>query len=237
MGRFRNQWEQVRGNFKYEILRTSVFWFVSKFGASVIATLTAVTSFILGHREMALLIGVPAAYWVLQGIITWILPKKLNLRFVPHGDNSPNVCLEVFNDNAMTKISARIRVLSRSYGQGVKQYGYDGVWVGPDFSLNNRKHLPTQGHNTSVKVAKGKSENLLIATIRERLHGQLTLDLMGIEEKLMWDFESKSDSPPLPHFVLQIEFFGEGVDKPVPKIYRLGPKHSYGPVGMEEVRP
>ena len=236
MGRFRDQWEQVRGNFKYEAAKSVVIWFFTKFGVSVIATLTAFITFLLVHREVPLLIGIPAAFWMLQILLASVVPKRLRLKFVTHGDNSLNVYLEVFNESPVIDLSAQLRILSRSDGRSVKQFGYKGIWTGPDFSISSRVHVPEQGSKISVRVDTGKSDCLLIATMqRQQLHGQSVLDLIGIDEKLMWDFEVKDKNAPLPYLTLQIDVFGQGIDKPVKKIYRLGPKHSRGPIGMSEV--
>jgi hypothetical protein len=93
----REQWKQVRGSFKYEAAKSVLMWFYVKMGASVVATVTSLIAFLRGHREASLLIGIPAIFWVLQMFFAWVVPKRLNLQFVPHGDNSPLLCLEVKN--------------------------------------------------------------------------------------------------------------------------------------------
>jgi hypothetical protein len=161
--------------------------------------------------------------------------QKLCLELIPHGINSPDLFLEVINNGEPTELTAKIRILSRSYGDGVKGYAFDGLWDGPAFSVSSRRRIPTQGGRTSVHVKTGDNALLRIASMRPELaHGQSIMDLVNIKEKLMWDFEQKPNSD-LPFFTLQIQLLAEGFLKPKPKIYKVGPTHAYGPIGMTEV--
>ena len=236
MGRIKNQWKQIRGNFKYEVVRTFAIWFFTKFGVSVIATLTAITSFILGHREMALLVGVPAAYWVLQVILTWVLPKKLNLKFVPHGDNSPLLCLEIQNKGDAAEITAIMRVVSRSYGGLVDTRPYVGRWTLLSYKKKWDDYRPDP---TASEVAIPPGNHRILEIARQAPENGSGNDisaayLVGSDEFLRWEFEPKLDSK-LPTFRLHIEFRGEGISKSVCKLYDVGPVKACGPLGMTEV--
>jgi len=238
MGKIRNQWEQIRGNAKYEAARSVLIWFYTKLGVSMVATLTAAVTFISGHREMAMLVGIPAVFWVLQIFLAWAAPKKLHLRLTPHGENSSDVYLEVTNGSNSTRMSAQIKVLRRSYGDGVKKYCYTGIWSGPKYAKEGWNHVqPVRDHGekTSVAIDTGKSHLLRIATILDKEHGLCTLALVGIEEeKLMWDFEPTPNSH-LPFFVLNIKLFGEGFPNTISRDYKVGPKTFRGAMEMTEV--
>ena len=87
-----------------------------------------------------------------------------------------------------------------------------------------------------VPIGKGKSHLLRIATMnQDNDYNQSTLDLVGIEEKLMWDFEPSQNSH-LPHFVVRVKLFGEGLTNSISKDYKIGPKTFRGPVEMTEVK-
>ena len=135
-------------------------------------------------------------------------------------------------------MSAQIGVLRRSYGEGVKKYRYTGIWSGPIFAMENWNEVqPVRDHGerTSVVITSGKSHLLRIASVElNDDYGQCTLSLVGLEEKLMWDFEP-SPKNPLPFFVVQVQLFGEGFVSPPPSDYRIGPKTSIGPMEMTEV--
>lgn len=164
--------------------------------------------------------------------------RELGLGLIPHGDNSSEVYLEVINNSETTQMSAQIGVLSRSYGDGVKKYRYTGIWSGPIFAMENWNEVqPVRDHGkrTSVVITSGKSHLLRIASVElNDDYGQCTLSLVGLEEKLMWDFEP-SPKNHLPFFVVQVQLFGEGFVSPPPKNYRVGPKASIGPMDMVEV--
>jgi hypothetical protein len=172
--------------------------------------------------------------------ISEIAPEKrdLNLELIPHGENSSEVYLEVINKSETTKMSAQIRVLSKSYGDGVKKYGYEGFWSGPIFAIQGwDKVLPVRDHGerTSVVIPSEKSHLLRIASVDlNHDHGQCTLSLVGIEEKLMLDFEPTPNSH-LPFFVLNVKFFGEGFVNTISRDYKVGPKTFRGPMEMTEV--
>jgi hypothetical protein len=237
MGWFRNQWEQVRGNFKYEVGRSFAVWFLAKFGVSMIATLTALIAFVLGHREIAVLTAIPAGFWVAQSIVVWHRTKTLKLKLVPHGENSPDLYLEVVNLSNTAQISAEIRVVKKSYGEGVKRYPYVGIWSGPIFAMegwNQMMPVRDHGERTKISISKGKSHLLRIGAMnQDDNYNQSTLDLVGIEEKLMWDFEPTPNSH-LPFFVLNVKIFGEGFTNTISKDYKVGPKTFRGPTEMME---
>jgi|GEM_PF-5042898 len=241
MGKLREQWEQIRGNFKYEVVRTFVLWFFKIFGVSMIATFASAGAFIMGHREPATLIAIPSVFWIAQSVILYlkpktIPPKSLEVVLSTHGDNSSDVYLEVKNHSEATTFSAQLRIISRNYGDGVKTFSYDGKWS-HRYSIESWNEYSTEedhGESISVSIAKGKSYRLRIATILEKEHGLCTLALVGIEEKLVWDFEPKHTSY-LPFFVIGVSIFGEGFSEPVTGMYKLGPAHAYGPMQMVAV--
>jgi hypothetical protein len=65
-------------------------------------------------------VGKPAIVWSL---------KLLDLSFAAHGENNPLLCLEVKNNGETAKITATIRVVSRSYGEPVNTRPYTGQWT------------------------------------------------------------------------------------------------------------
>jgi hypothetical protein len=162
--------------------------------------------------------------------------KVLDLTLTPHGDNSAELCLEVMNNGEPTKFTAQMRVLSRSYGDGVNGRPFDGCWA-PSSSLKKRwDDTRPNPQYSSVTIPSGRSRLLQISRQNpENGSNQISeADLVGLNESLRWDFEHKPNSH-LPFFTLQIDIFGEGYTKYPTKIYKVGPVKSVGPLGMTEV--
>ena len=164
--------------------------------------------------------------------------KHLALTLIPHGDNDRNVYLEVCNLSDSAHISAQIRVLSKSYGEGVKKYAYNAWWSGPIYSdgnWSNPQHKRDHGKKTSVCIDKDKSHRLRIAEVEpEDGYGISMMSLVAIDESLKWDFEPTPNSH-LPFFLINIKLFGEGFTNIISKDYKVGPKTFRGPMGMTEV--
>ena len=205
-------------------------------GASVVATLASLVTFLFGHREVSLLIGIPAAFWLLQITLAFAAPKKLNLRCIPHGTNSSILCLEVQNKGEDAEITATIRVVSRSYGGAVDTRPYIGKWTLLSYKKKWDDYRPDP---TASKVALPSGTHRLLEIARQdsedgRGNEISEAKLVGSDEFLRWDFESKVDSK-LPTFRLDIEFRGEGIPKTISKLYDVGPVAACGPLGMTEV--
>jgi hypothetical protein len=165
-----------------------------------------------------------------------VVPNALNLSFTSHGNNSPLLCLEVRNQGDDAKITASIRVVSRSYGGSVDTRPYIGQWTLLTYKRRFGDHRP-EPKATTVVIPSGSHRILEIAR-QDPKNGQgndiSVAHLVGFNEFLRWDFEQKPDGK-LPSFRLQIEFLAEGLPKSLCKLYDVGPIHAYGPLGMKEV--
>jgi hypothetical protein len=160
----------------------------------------------------------------------------LDLILIPHGDNSSELCLEIKNNVEPVKLTAQIRVMSRSYGDVVDTRPYEGWW-NPRSSYKQRfgdtRDIP---HYLSVEIARGRSRTLRIATASSD-NGSCSISeakLAGSGEFLRWDFEPNPDSH-LPFWIINVELFGEGITKTVSNNFQVGPKAFRGPLGMQEV--
>jgi hypothetical protein len=195
-------------------------------------------------------IAISLAPWIVEWVKSWqIIPRRLpaevaeatqekrglDLELIPHGHNSPLLCLEVKNKGDDVKITATIRVVSRSYGGPVDTRPYIGRWTLLTYKRRFGDHRPKptvpvvtipSGNHRILEIAKQSPEN-------GRGNDTSAAYLVGFGEFLRWDFEPKSDSN-LPSFRLQIEFLGEGT-KPLCKLYDVGPVAACGPLGMTEV--
>ncbi|HTF65438.1 MAG TPA: hypothetical protein VK638_22410 [Edaphobacter sp.] len=194
----------------------------------VIVFCTLVAGYLVGLFVWAL--GKPP---IPEQIVT---PKVLDLSFTVHSENNPLLCLEVRNNGDDVKITASVRVVSRSYGGSVNTRPYVGQWT----LLSHKKRWddyrpdPTasavaipSGTHRILEIARQDPENGRGNDISEA-------KVVGFDEFLRWDHEQKPDSK-LPSFRLQIEFLAEGVSKSLCKLYDVGPVHAYGPLGMTEV--
>ena len=164
--------------------------------------------------------------------------KRLALYLIPHGENSPNVYLEVVNNGESALLSAQIRITGKSYGDGVKKFSYDGYWsdrTGQTYNALTGNHSKDYGAFTSIRIEKGKSALLRIAKMNTVNNRSISaLSLVGIDEDLMWNFQ-KSETEPLPYFTLTVSIFGEGFTNTISRDFKIGPKTSYGPIEMAEV--
>jgi hypothetical protein len=161
-------------------------------------------------------------------------PNGLNLELIPHGANSPLLCLEVKNLGEDAKITATIKIVSKSYGVSFNTRPYVGQWELLSYKRRFGDHRPEprasvvvipKGHRRILEIAKQASENG---------HRDISAAyLVGFDEFLQWDFEQKSGSS-LPKFRLDIEFLAEGTDS-IHRTFDVGPVHAYGPLGMTEV--
>jgi hypothetical protein len=162
--------------------------------------------------------------------------KELSLLLTPHGDNSPLLCLEVKNKGEDVKLTATIRVVSRSYGGPFDTRPYTGRWT----LLNHRRRFGDHRPEPTAPVVTISAGDYRILEIAKqdpdngKGNDTSAAYLVGFDEFLRWDFEQKPDSK-LPSFRLQIEFRADGVPKSLSKLYDVGPKHAYGPLHMIEV--
>jgi hypothetical protein len=199
---------------------------------------------------MTFLVGVlwaSLSVWVTSGIpnkdsepvehlSSQITVKELDLLLIPHGNNSPLLCLEVKNKGDDAKIAATIRVISRSYGGPVDTRPYAGRWTLLSYKRRFGDHRATPTA-TAVTIPSGDHRILEIARQHPengRGNDISEAKLVGFGEFLRWDFEPKVDSK-LPTFRLDIEFRGEGIPKTISKLYDVGPVAACGPLGMTEV--
>jgi hypothetical protein len=157
------------------------------------------------------------------------------LELTPHGNNSSLLCLEVRNKGDDAKITATMRVVSRSYGGPVDTRPYTGQWTLLSYRRRFGDHRPfptapvvtiPSGDYRILEIAKQNPEN-------GRGNEISAAHLVGFDEFLRWDFEPKPDSK-LPSFRLQVEFLAQGI-KPLCKLYDVGPVAACGPLGMTEV--
>ena len=162
--------------------------------------------------------------------------KTLELELISHGQNSPLLCLEVKNKGEDVKLSATIRVVSRSYGGPVDTRPYIGQWTLLTYKRRFGDHRPKptapvvtipSGTHRILEIARQDPENGRGNDISEA-------KLVGFDEFLRWDFEPKLNSN-LPTFRLHVEFRGEGISKTTSKLYDVGPVAACGPLGMTEV--
>jgi hypothetical protein len=218
----------------------SIPWVAHASPGSQVWTRRLLMTFLAGVLWAALSVwvtsGVPNKEYEPDGHLSQINAKELNLLLIPHGDNSPLLCLEVKNKGDDVKITATIRVVSRSYGGPVDTRPYTGKWTLLSYKKRWDDYRPEptvsevtipSGNHRILEIARQDSENGLGNDISEA-------KLVGFDEFLRWDYEQKPDSK-LPFFRLQIEFLAEGVSKSLCKLYDVGPVHAYGPLGMTEV--
>jgi hypothetical protein len=167
-----------------------------------------------------------------------IIKRVLVAALIPHGENSPNVYLEVVNNGESAYLSAQFRILAKSYGDGVKKYAYDGFWS-DRVSLTydqSKGVIKDYGRSMQSRVDAGKSDLLRVAEMDPvRKYGISTLRMVGIDEILQWDFEPNRNSE-LPFFTINVTIFGKDCSNPASAIYKLGPKTSCGPIEMMEVQ-
>lgn len=180
-------------------------------------------------------------------IAEWCKPKKeniavadqtrpLNLELIPHGSNSPLLCLEVRNRGDGIHVTATVRVVSRSYGGPVNTRPYMGQWTLPDYkqSFRDTRKKPTASSVTIPSNAHAILEIARQSPENGRGNDISVADLVGFNEYLQWEFEQKADSS-LPSLRLRDEFQAKGVPETICKIFDVGPVHAYGPLGMTEV--
>jgi hypothetical protein len=162
--------------------------------------------------------------------------KELSLLLTPHGQNNPLLCLEVKNQGEDVRLTATMRVVSRSYGGPVDTRPYSGRWTLLTYKRRFGDHRPKptallvtipSGDYRILEIAKQDPDN-------GRGNEISAAYLVGFDEFLRWDFEQKPDSK-LPSLRLQIEFRADGIPNPLSKVYDVGPVHAYGPLGMTEV--
>ena len=141
--------------------------------------------------------------------------KELCVVLTPHGDNSDLLCLEVKNLGDDAKITASIRVVSRSYGDSVNTRPYEGQWTLRSYKKRWDDYRPDpttsevsipSGTHRMLEIARQDPENGRGNEISEA-------KLVGFDEFLRWDFEPKVSSK-LPTLRLHIEFRAEGIKSP-----------------------
>lgn len=229
----------------FNALRTLFLWVkslsVGTKGGTVVAALFGVSLVALHHFSLMVTVFVVCLFVTVVVVLLLALfptPKitQFNPDLVPPTKmNGAILFLEVLNTNANTRVSAQLRLVGKSYGDGLKSHAYTGLWDGPDFDVSSRRKMKAQGSRADTYISKDKTELLRIMRIEPQpSYGNFTAWMEGIEEKLMWNVEQKTGDK-LPYFELQVQIFGEGFDTPKTQHFRVGPVDNYGRIGMTEV--
>jgi hypothetical protein len=170
-----------------------------------------------------------------QNVAASVVVKPV-LKLIPHGDNSPEVILEVLNLGDPVNLTASLRILSVSTGNVFKGFAYEGLWsVTPTWQ---QLRSGVQERSTKkVWIDKGQSKRLRIASTESESRPNVIqeMTLSGIDESIRWDF-SPDAANKLPFFTLQISLFGRGINEPITRTFKVGPKTYYGPLQMTEVQ-
>jgi hypothetical protein len=156
MGLLKDLWEQVRGNFKYDILRFGAFWVVTTVGAGMIATFLGVASR-WAHRpatnlDLFLIFGTVLLVSLCLG---WVSRSKRPLVVLTaHGNASSELILSVRNNGAVDIFCAEAQLIHRNIHDNFKKMPFSLLWKESD--------------KKGLLIPKGRSADLRIATYHDK---------------------------------------------------------------------
>jgi hypothetical protein len=161
-------------------------------------------------------------------------PPNLNLRLTPHGDNSPQVVLEVLNQGDTVNLSAQLRITGVSTRRLFKTYPFNGQWKS-ELTSTDFYNQQSESYVENVRLEPQRSRLLKIASIASLVYGQQEMELFGIdEESVKWDSDPRQNQE-LPYFIVQITLIAKGYSEVVNVTYKIGPKTTLGPFQMTEI--
>jgi hypothetical protein len=246
MGWLKEQWEQIRGNAKWEAVRSVSAVCVTPLVLAIVAWLKHAPWPVWMFLALFTQIAVVLPLYIMntrkrqreienrQREINNRPPEKsLNLTLGPHGDNNVDLYLEVMNDADVVRLSATIRILKVSTGQPFKGFSFDGKWTIPATWQQLRNGVQEQLVD-EVTIERGKSKRLKVAYISSQVGiGTQEMKLEGMGESILWDAIPRQPQE-LPYFILRIDLISKTVPKPVSRTFKAGPRTPLGPLQMTE---
>jgi hypothetical protein len=223
MGRWiARQYNDIKGNFKYDAIKTVIIGVLGLVSAGVIAALMTATSKWL-HRPTSnvdLLIVVAVLLLASLLIALTLLPRRPAVSLTPHGTSSTDLVLSVVNHATEDIFFAEAQLIARNIHSNFKQMPFDLSWQG-----NSEK---------AVSIQRNKSRNLLIAG-HKSLEDNPQLSSMyfyGLDEYGVWEVSDKEAQ--LPSYVMRISIFSRHSRNPHISYFRVSPDTFRGPLKMVE---
>jgi hypothetical protein len=223
MGWLKDQWEQVRGNFKYEVIR----WLAFGGGVTVLGIVIGIARRLAHHPASTLeLILIPTIGFLVMSAFALYVNKVtlLNVELGATSGPSPFLLLNVTNKGKEMLFTAYGEITGHPNGVNPHRTG--------KFQLKWR-----ESKTTAQMIPHGGMESLVIATFEETL-------VRDMKEAFVWEavgglhmkhssfrwYGTKDEL--LPGFTLRITIVGDQTENALVKNFNLRPQNCHGPLEL-----
>lgn len=223
MGWVNDQWEQIRGNFKYDVIK----WFVFTGGVTVLGLIVGYWQKLAHHPASSLeLVLIPLVGSIIMSTFALVVNKvtPLNVELGSTSGPSPLLLLNVTNKGKEMLFTAYAEITGHPNGVNLPKTG--------KFRLEWRDNK-----TTAQTITHGATESLVIATFE----GTYVTDM---KEAIVWESVSglrtkhssfrwyTTKDEPLPAFTLKITIVGDKAEEPFVKDFTLRPQRCHGPLEL-----
>lgn len=217
-------WADVRGNWKYEALRSGALLMLIPMYHFVVSWIgpTAPSERVIGAS-----VAFAFVFFVLSSLIETLKKRVLNLSVSATGGPSEQLFLNVRNEGETVTLSSFCEILG-SYNDpnAIRKGEFQCGW--------------SDGSAPKVTLEKGESSGILIATFQQHSYKGEDPDIMH-EAQIMslgakrwdsfhWWWTDKMDK--LPCFTIKVRVVGKNAKSPREYLFTLRPVKPYGPLEL-----